>query len=301
MASYATLLLSMAWRCLWTVRAVARLLVASEPVGEERITQAAAAPSRDLRARSGGEEKSHEEKWSPPQRSVNEVFVKSLEGKLLLFSCTEEDTVLDLRNRVAMACKVSVHQFVLVFQSRTLQCSVEVESTGVQRGHTFYMQGPLNGRMQRQGLMGEWDCRQRGATRVWLARTSCFNELLDLHADLQLQAPIQPPPMPNGPVPVGQEMPPEAPDLPETMADDLDMTPRGHVNEEDREEITAGANKKIRVCAPQDEDDVESLVTGLPKDLLLFVLSRGQEIMAEREKIQSCHNIDDLLQGGLDG
>ena len=89
-------------------------------------------------------------------------------------------------------------------------------------------------------------------------------KVIKLHAELRLQAPIQGPPMPDGPVPVGQEMPPEAPDLPETMADDLDMTPRGHVNEEDREEITAGANKKIRVCAPQDENDVESLVSGLP-------------------------------------
>ena len=85
------------------VRAAARLLVASEPVDEEVSTQAAAAPSRDLRARSGEEEKSHEKKWSSPQKSVKEVFVKSLEGKLLLFSLTEEDTVLDLRNRVAVA------------------------------------------------------------------------------------------------------------------------------------------------------------------------------------------------------
>ena len=78
------------------------------------------------------------------------------------------------------------------------------------------------------------------------------------------------------------------------MADDLDMTPRGHVNE-------SGANKKIRACAPQDENDVESLVTGLPEDLLC-VLSRGQEIMAEREaKLQSCQDVDDLLEGGLDG
>ena len=100
------------------------------------------------------------------------------------------------------------------------------------------------------------------------------------------------PPAPNGPVPVGQAMP----DLPDIMADDLDMTPRGHVNEEDRDEFTSGANNKIRVCAPQDENDVESLVTGLPKDLLLLVLSRGQEIMAEREaNILSCHGVDDLL------
>ena len=138
------------------------------------ITQAAAARSRDLRARSGEEEKSLEKKWSPPQKSVKEVFVKSLEGKLLLFAFTAEDIVLDLRNRVAMACKVSVDQFVLVFQSRTLQSSVKVESTGVQRGHAFYMQGALKGRMQRQGLMGEWDCTQCGAMRVWPARTSCF-------------------------------------------------------------------------------------------------------------------------------
>ena len=92
----------------------------------------------------------------------------------MLFSFTEEDTVLDLRNRVAMACKVSVDQFVLVFQSRTLQSSVKVESIGVQRGYTLYMQGALKGGMQRQGLMGEWDCTQCGATRVWPARTSCF-------------------------------------------------------------------------------------------------------------------------------
>ena len=84
------------------------------------------------------------------------------------------------------------------------------------------------------------------------------------------------------------------------MADDLEITPRG-LKEEDRGEVTSGANKKIRVCAPQDESDVESLVTGLPQDLLLLVLSRGQEVVSEREKIQSCHNIDDLLQGGLDG
>ena len=101
-------------------------------------------------------------------------------------------------------------------------------------------------------------------------------------------------------MPTVQEVSPEAPDLPETMADDLDMTPRG-LNEEDRDEGTSGANKKIRVCAPQDENDVESLVIGLPQDLLLLVLSRGQLVMNEREKIQSCHNIDELLQGRLDG
>ena len=156
------------------VRAAARSLVAYEPVGEEVNMQAAAAPSRDLRARSGEEEKSLEKKWSTSQKSVKEVLVKSLEGKLLLFSFTEEDTVLDLRNRIAMACKVSVDQFELVFQSRTLRSSVQVRSTGVQRGHTFCMQGALKGGMQRQGLTGEWDCTQCGATRVWPARTSCF-------------------------------------------------------------------------------------------------------------------------------
>ena len=87
----------------------------------------------------------------------------------MLFSFTEEDTVLDLRNRIAMACKVSVDKFELVFQSRTLRSTVQVRSTGVQRGHTFYMQGALKGGMQRQGLMSEWDCAQCGATRVWVA------------------------------------------------------------------------------------------------------------------------------------
>ena len=50
------------------VRAAARSLIASEPVGEEEITQAAAAPSRDLRARSGEEEKSFQKKWSLQQK-----------------------------------------------------------------------------------------------------------------------------------------------------------------------------------------------------------------------------------------
>ena len=150
------------------VRAAARLLVASEPVDEEVSTQA-----RSCTLQIGGqcqEKRKRVMKWNGahPQNSVKEVFVKSLEGKLLLFSFTEEDTVLDLRNRVA------VDQFVLVFQSRTLQISVKVESTGVQRGHTFYVQGALKRWMQRQGLMGEWDCTQCGATRVWAARTSCF-------------------------------------------------------------------------------------------------------------------------------
>ena len=40
---------------------------------------------------------------------VKGVFVKSLEGKLLLFSFTEEDTVLDLRNRIAMAHTKTQH------------------------------------------------------------------------------------------------------------------------------------------------------------------------------------------------
>ena len=152
------------------VRAAARSLVASEPVGEEGITQAAAAPSSDLRTRSGEEEKNLEKKWCSPTKKCQGGVRKELGGQDLV----EEDTVLDLRNRVAKACKVSVDQFVLVFQSRTLQSSVKVESTGVQRGHTFYMQGALKGWMQRQGLMGEWDCTQCGATRVWPARTSCF-------------------------------------------------------------------------------------------------------------------------------
>ena len=74
-----------------------------------------------------------------------------------------------------------------------------------------------------------------------------------------------------------------------------DMTPRG-LNEEDRDEGTSGANKKIRVCAPQDESNVESLVIGLPQDLLLLVLSRGQE----REKVQSCHRQPGANPAGCD-
>ena len=64
---------------------------------------------------------------APPQKSVYEVFVKSLEGKLLLFSFSEEDTVQDLRNRVAVACRVSVDHFVLVFQSRTLRLPLKLK------------------------------------------------------------------------------------------------------------------------------------------------------------------------------
>ena len=40
----------------------------SDPVAQEMSMQAAAAPSSDLRARSGEEEKSHEEKWSPTKK-----------------------------------------------------------------------------------------------------------------------------------------------------------------------------------------------------------------------------------------
>ena len=59
------------------------------------------------------------------------------------------------------------------------------------------------------------------------------NELLDLHVELQLQKPTtEPPPVPDGPRPTVQEVPPEAPDLPETMADDLEMSPR-ELNAED--------------------------------------------------------------------
>ena len=53
------------------------------------------------------------------------------------------------------------------------------------------------------------------------------NELLGLHAELQLQKPTtEPPPVPDGPMLTVQEIPPEAPDLSESMADDLDVTPR---------------------------------------------------------------------------
>ena len=55
------------------------------------------------------------------------------------------------------------------------------------------------------------------------------NELLDLHAELQLQKPTEPPPVPDGPMPTVQEMPYRAPDLLETMADDLDMTHGGRM------------------------------------------------------------------------
>ena len=87
------------------------------------------------------------------------------------FSFTEEDVVLDLRNRVAVACKVSVDQFVLVFQSRTLQSSVKIKVLLVFKEDTHILHA-VKGGMQRLGLMGEWDCTQCGATRVWPARTS---------------------------------------------------------------------------------------------------------------------------------
>ena len=78
------------------------------------------------------------------------------------------------------------------------------------------------------------------------------------------------------------------------------MTPRG-LSEEDRDEGSSGASKKIRVCVPQDASDVESWVTGLPQDSLLLFLSRGQEVMKERGIVQNCHDVGELLQGGLDG
>ena len=51
------------------VQGVAQLLSAAfDPVGEERRTQAAAASSDNLRARSGEEEKMNKEKWSLPTK-----------------------------------------------------------------------------------------------------------------------------------------------------------------------------------------------------------------------------------------
>ena len=88
------------------VQAAARLLsLACVPAVEEM--RAAAPSSRDLRARSGEEEKIQEEKWSSHKKSMNDVFIKSLEGKLLFF-LSEEDTVLDLQNRVAVVTNVSI-------------------------------------------------------------------------------------------------------------------------------------------------------------------------------------------------
>ena len=81
-----------------------------------------------------------------------------------------------------------------------------------------------------------------------------------------------------------------------------DMTPQGPTNEDDQDELATGANKKIRVCAPQDQSDVESLVSGLSKNLLLLVLSRGQQEMAEREAKDGSRRLaEDQLEGGLDG
>ena len=94
------------------------------------------------------------------------------------------------------------------------------------------------------------------------------NELLDLHAALQLQKPITEPPPPEGPMPTVQEMPPQAPDLPETVADDLDMTPRG-LNEKTVMKGPVEPIKRFRYVLLRMESDVESLVTGLPQDLLL--------------------------------
>ena len=42
------------------------------------------------------------------------------------------------------------------------------------------------------------------------------------------------------------------------------------------------------------------LVTALPQNLLLLVCQVVKKVKSEREKLQSCHNIGDQLQGGLD-
>ena len=66
------------------IHAAARSLVAYEPVDEEVNMQAAAAPSRDLRARSGEEEKSLEKKWSPPQKKCQRGVRQELGGQALV-------------------------------------------------------------------------------------------------------------------------------------------------------------------------------------------------------------------------
>ena len=56
-------------------------IMASDPVGEERITQAAAAASSDLRTRSGEEETNLEKKWSPPTKKCQRGVRKELGGQ----------------------------------------------------------------------------------------------------------------------------------------------------------------------------------------------------------------------------
>ena len=89
----------------------------------------------------------------------------------MLYFFSEEDTVRDLQSRIAAG--VSQNQFVFVFQSRTLECTQRLANKISQREHTLFMKGVLRGGMPRE-LVGEWDCKQCGATRVWPARTFCF-------------------------------------------------------------------------------------------------------------------------------
>ena len=83
----------------------------------------------------------------------------------MLFSFDEEDQVQNLHAHIAERVGVSVHQFVLLFQGRTLKASLKLMDTVARRGSTVYMQGVLKGSMMGQGLMGEWDCLQCGAKK----------------------------------------------------------------------------------------------------------------------------------------
>ena len=128
------------------VRAAAGLCAAAyNAVATEDASQSAAAPC-NLWARSGEEEKMQKDKWSHPQKNnKNEVFVKGLEGKLMLFSFVEEDSLQKLHAHIAERVGVSVHKLVFVFQSRTLKATQKLMDTVTQRRSTVCMQGVIEG------------------------------------------------------------------------------------------------------------------------------------------------------------
>ena len=63
------------------------------------------------------------EKWSFPSKKKSEVFIKSLDGKLMMVSFDEEESVQDLHMRVAKQVGVSENKFLLQFHSRILKAT----------------------------------------------------------------------------------------------------------------------------------------------------------------------------------
>ena len=95
------------------------------------------------------------------------MFIKSLDGKLMLVSFDDEDCVHDLHVRVAQQVGVSANQFILVFPSRTLSAAQMLAETVFQPESTIYKQGLLGHGLVSQFTAFGVTLREMGLGTFW--------------------------------------------------------------------------------------------------------------------------------------